>query len=346
MSQAHQRDPEGKASAVARSSSAPGGAETFTAAAVYHLLGPLLAGRTVLEIWPLLAEGRTTLEQAGVAEVIALSPDGPSLPLAESSVDVVLCLSGFGARRRSESMRWMAELRRVLQPEGLSVFRMQCDADPFTRDELAALVGEGFARTSTVKETPFVGVSFFAPDTDEMAVGGDLARLATAPSHHLVMVSRAPGSAWQLPESLFVPLTDLRADLTRRLAWEKELHAERDDLREATLTLQDQLERREAALAAFRRRSARRLEDTAALEGALETLALERDQLEKRALRAEKALTELEVTARRREVELAAQEAELARLRTRPPPPRPDPPGPASRPPGPAKPPQKNKPPA
>ena len=342
MSQQHQK---GAQAEDAEGSAAEGRADTLTATGVYQLLVPLLAGRTVLEVWPLLPDGRSRLEQTGAAEVISLTPEEPSLPLAEASIDIVLCLSGFGPRDRTEFLRFLVELRRVVQPEGLFVLRLPCEAGELTGEERGVLLGDGPGRTSKVKETPFVGVSFLAPETEDMAIGGDLARLAAAPSHHLLFVSRAPLPAWQLPESLFIPLADLQSDLAGRVASQKALDAERDDLREAVMLLQEQVDRREAALAAFRRRSTRRIQETGDVEAALETLALERDQLEQRALRAEKALTELEVATRRREVELSALQAELSRLRGRPPttPARPEkavpkPPDPPTK--------QKNKPPA
>jgi hypothetical protein len=294
-------------------------AETLAAAGVYQLLSPLLAGRTVLEVWPLLADGRARLERAGAGEVICLAPEAASLPLAEASVDIVLCLGGLGPQAGTDYRPWIAEFRRVLQPEGLFVFRMQCAAKDVTPARLAALLGGGYLRTTTVAETPFVGVAFFVPTTDDMAVGGDLAGLATAPSHHLLLATRAPAPAWQLSESLFVPLDELGTDLARRAGWQKQVDAERDDLRETLMSLQDEIERRQAGLTAFRRRLARHLQQTTDSEGALEALALERDQLEQRALRAENALTEMEVTSRRRQVELAALETELSRLRARPP---------------------------
>jgi hypothetical protein len=348
MSQQHQTDPAGRAPEPAPASFARA-ADAVTAAGVYQLLGPLLAGRTVLEVWPLLADGRARLERAGAAEVIALAPEEPSLPLADGSVDVALCLSGFGLRGRAEWARWMTELRRVLQPEGLYVFRLPCEAGELYPEEVTALLADGPGRTTTVKETPFVGVSFLSPETEDMAIGGDLAHLASTPSHHLLFVSRAPLPAWQLPESLFIPLEDLAADLARRAALQKEVDAERDDLREALMALQDQVDRREAALAAFRRRSTLRIQEASDTGSALEALALERDQLEQRALRAEKAVTELEVAARRREVELAALETELSRLRDRPTPGAPRPEKPAPKPAdskGNQKGTQKNKPPA
>ncbi len=339
MSQAHQTDPEASAAQPAVPAPPVGRPETLSGVGVYQLLAPLLVGRTVLELWPLLADGRSRLEQAGAGEVVCLSPEEPSLPLADASIDVVLCLAGFGPRPRSEQGAWLTELRRVLQPEGLTVFRMQCDGEDLGPEDRVLLVGEGGPPPRVVKETPFVGVSFFAPDTEDMAIAGDLGRLAASPTHHLLLLSRAPEPTWRLPESLFIPLDDLRADLSQRAAWEKQLHAERDDLRETAMTLQDQLDRREAALAAFRRRSARRLEETSDLQATLEALTLERDLLEKRAQRAEKAVTDLEVATRRRDVTLAAQDAELTRLRARPPArPEKSPPDP--------QPPQKNKPPA
>jgi hypothetical protein len=293
--------------------------ELLTAVGVYQLLSPLVVGRTVLEVWPLLGDGRTRLEQAGAAEVISLAPDQPSLPLAEASVDVLLCLSGLGPGGRTAAAPWLEEFRRVLQPHGLCVFRTQRSAGDPGPDPLETTLAEGFGRATRVTETPFVGVSFIVPDTEEMAIGGDLARLTRAPSHDLLFVTRAAPSAWPLTESLFTPLHDLQTDLQRRAAWQKEADAERDDLREALLVLQDQLEKREAALAAFRRQNAQRLQKTTDTEGALEALSLEREQLEQRAQRAEKALTDLEVATRRREVEIAALEVELARLRARPP---------------------------
>jgi hypothetical protein len=304
--------------ATSAASVADGAVAPLQAAGVYQLLGSLLAGRRVVEIGALLPDGSARLEQGGAAPTVVPASVTPPLLLEEGSVDAVLCLSGFPGGDLDGRSRWLVEIARVLSPEGLCVIRMQCAAGRAEPEELRALLRATFVRTEIVAEAPFVGVSFFVSGTDEMALGGDLQRLASSPSHELIFCGRETGS-WPLTESLFIPLDGLRAELSRREAWQRAVDAERDELRETLLCLQEQVDRQGAALTAFRRHNARGLQQSSEREAALETLALEREQVEQRAQRAEKALTDLEVASRRREVEIVALESELARLHARQP---------------------------
>jgi hypothetical protein len=304
-----------------------GAVASLQAVGVYQFLGSLLSGRRTLELWPLLVDGRLRLEQAGAIPLIAEPTDEPPLALEDGSVEAVLCLTGLAERHDPQGRsRWLAEICRVLVPEGLCVIRLPSSAGQTPHEELRHMLSGPFARTDTVAEAPFVGVSFFVSGTEEMALGGDLQQLASSPSHELLFCMRAAGT-WPITESLFIPLEGLRAEVTRCQAWQAAVDSERDELREALFRLQEQVDRQDAALVTFRRRHARSLERTSEGEALIEALALEREQLEQRAREAEKALTELEVESRRRQVELLTLEREIVRLHARQAP-RPDqPPG-------------------
>ena len=118
----------------------------------------------------------------------------------------------------------------------------------------------------------------------------------------------APGLP-PLSESLLIPLEGLRAELARRAAWHKAVDADRDELREQLMALQERFARTDAALAELRRRAARQLERTSDNQDAVEAMTLERDQAVERAERAEKAVIDQEAAARRRDVEISASKS-------------------------------------
>jgi hypothetical protein len=294
----------------------------LVAVGVYQLLAPLVSGRSVVEIGgPLLPDAQTRLERAGASQVVTLAADSPSLPLADGAADLVLCLDGPpGPRRGGDPDRpdpWIAELRRILKPDGTLVMRVQRAAEDAADGPraLQAALGAAFARIDLATENGFVGVSFFVSGTEDIAIGGDLARLAARPTHDLLICSGA--AAAPLTESLLIPLEGLQAELARRATWQKAVDADRDELREQLMALQERFDRTDAALAELRRRAARQLERTSDNQDAIEALTLERDQAVARAQRAEKAVTDLEAAARRRDVEISASKSEIARLRAR-----------------------------
>jgi hypothetical protein len=324
------------------------GASDATALAVYSFLEALVGGRSVADVWPLLGEGRRRLERAGARRVLPMAPSGPPLPLEDGSVDVVLCLSRFSSLTNEERGRWLAELARVMSPTGFCVLRAQClpgqetegaadESGPLTQRTLAMLLGAHFSRADIVAETPFLGVSFFVPGTEEVAVNEDLSRLASSPAHNLVFCGRAEQPTWQFAESLLVPveglgelelragrahlleteLGRLRAERDQLLGRCEELAVERDNLREAVMTALDQRERHETALGSLRRETERHIKQISDDAGALELATLERERAERRAERAERAATELEVALKRREVEVAQLEREVTHLRGR-----------------------------
>jgi len=182
---------------------------------------------------------------------------------------------------------------------------------------LRAALGRYFGRTDVVTENGFVGVAFFAAGTEDIAIGGDLDRLAAQPTHDLLVCGEA-GAGPAVSESLLIPLEGLRAELAGRAAWQRALDAERDELREQLLALQEIADRRDAALTELRRQCTRLLDQRSDAQDRQEALGLERDQAVERAQRAEKALIDLEAAARRREVEISSLKNELARLRARP----------------------------
>jgi SAM-dependent methyltransferase len=327
------------------------------ARSVYLLLETVVNGLMVAEVWPLHAEGGQRLERAGARRVVQVSPTELPLPFEDQSVDVVLCLARFSELTDDDERRvLLEELARVVTPAGFCVVRARCAPEGegesphrggggLTRAELAALVAPHFARADLVAETPFLGASFFVPGTDEIAVNEDLTRLAASPRHVLLFCTPAAQAPWQLPESLLVPLDGLAeleaasarvmaldaelsrlADAGSRLSDEvarleasaRELGLERDGLRETLMSLQDQGDRREAALSSVRRESERHLKQISDDATALEMLAMERDRAQRRAEEAERKAGEMEVALKRREVELARLERELARLRARP----------------------------
>jgi len=242
----------------------------------------------------------------------------------------------------------LAEMSRVLAPQGFCVLRLDgplseeglsSEANggpeaPIGRSELLELLGEHFGRVDIVAETPFVGVSFFVPETDEMAINDDLAQLARTPTHSLVFCARGEERRWQLPESLLIPLSGYDAlaaaagratrvenelsDLHRRMEGEarsrQDLGRDRDDLQDQMMTLQEKLERQEAVLVDIRSQAERHLLQISRDQAALESLALARDQAERRAEAADRLRQEQEAVLRRREAEIAALEREVARL--------------------------------
>ena len=293
--------------ASARPVVADGAESALLAVGVYQLLAPLLSGRSVVELGPLLPDSQQRLERAGASQAATFAPEQPSLPMADGAADVILCLAGFPG---GEVDPWLAEIRRILQPEGTLVVRAQRGAEVGPdRDRLAAL----FGRTDVVTENAFVGVSFFVSGTEDIAIGGDLDRLAARPTHELLFCGGA-GAAAPLTESLLIPLDGLRSELARRAAWQKAIDADRDELREQLMALQERSDRGDAALAELRRRSARMLERSSDTQEAIEALTLERDQAVTRADRAEKAVIDLEAAARRREVEVSALKLSLIHI--------------------------------
>jgi hypothetical protein len=299
---------------------ADGAEGTLVAVGVYQLLAPLISGRTVVEVGPLLPDSQTRLERAGAGQVVSFTAEHPSLPMADGAADLILCLNGLPDNGSQGSDAWVTELRRILQPQGVLVVRAQRAADDPDGEALRVRLGRSFGRTDLVTENGFVGVSFFVSGTEDIAIGGDLDRLAARPTHQLLFCTVGEGGPAPLTESLLIPLDGLRAELARRMAWQKTLDADRDELREQVLALQERSDRTDATLAELRRRSARMLERSSDAQELLETLTLERDQAAERARRAEKAIIDLEAATRRREVEISALKSEIARLRARQPP--------------------------
>jgi hypothetical protein len=290
------------------------------------LLMPMLADRQVLVLGdsaPWLTAGAAALESVPAGEAI--------LPVADGTFDVVIIPEPW-ALDREETAVLLDEVKRALAPQGFAVVRLGRGE---AAAELEGALAERFPCLARVGESPFVGVFYAVGDSEEMAIAGNLARLADGSGPQIAFCGSGPTPGWSLPESLFIPvggyealvaaaergqeaareverLRQVQADSGPRLV---ALSVEVDELREALLTRQDRSDESEAALGAIRREAGRHLAAIATQAERLEQLAREQAAAERRATAAEQALAEAEVTLRRRAMEIAALERELDRLR-------------------------------
>jgi hypothetical protein len=298
--------------------------------AAYLLAEPFLSGRVVLDVGPRPPRAAERLARAGAREVISGEGPGPSFPLADASVDVALCVARLTAVESDVDRHlWLAELRRVLRPEGFCLVRVP-GGDAGSAEALRALVLTHFAICDVVAESPLVGVSYLAPDTDEAAVNEELARITAEPTHLVALCAPGATRPWSLPESLLVPLSGagamavpatpedlaaLREELESLQARLDATLRERDALRETAMTLQDRGDQQEESLSALRRETERYLRQVSDDAAALELGTLDRERLERRAASAERALESQATQLHQRTAELVALERELARLR-------------------------------
>jgi regulator of replication initiation timing len=308
--------------------------------AFYLLVEPMVSGKQVLDVATSVGgPGPECLRRAGAAEVISCAPTGPSFSVPDAGVDIVLC--GLPViRSDADRGLWMAEIRRVLRPEGFCVLRLAAAA---LRDHAQAGAGMRtacmdlllayFATVDIVEETQFGGVAFQVPGTDELAVNESLTRLSGASGHLVALCADCAERPWNLTESLLVPtyagapteagaagapmgeLAAWQGEVARLEARCAELSREREDARESAMTLQDRADRLERTVAVLRRdveRYLRQISDDAA---ARELLALERDNLRRDLATAAQQAADASREVERRQVALRTLEKEVVRLR-------------------------------
>ena len=306
----------------------------------YLLVEPMVSGKRVLDVGTRVGgPGPECLRRAGAAEVISCTPTGPSLPAADAGVDIVLCgLSVPVVRSDADRAVWLAEIRRVLQPGGLCVLRLAAaafreDAQAGVRAACTDLLLGFFATVDIVEETQFGGVSFQVPGADDLAVNESLTRLSGASGHLVALCADSAERPWNLTESLLVPTdaggsTEASAaglSAGELAAWQgevarlegrcAEIGREREEAREATMTLRDRADRLERTVAVLRKdveRYLRQISDDAATR---ELLALERDDLRRNLDAATRQAADASREVERRQVALRTLEKEVVRLR-------------------------------
>jgi hypothetical protein len=301
----------------------------------YLFVEPIGIGKVVVDLSPSGGPGPELLRRAGAVEVFSPGRAGLPLPFPSGGADVVLCaLPESAVADEGQRAALLAEVRRVLRRDGTCAMRVVASSlvnlavGVTSRAALADLLLEHFATVDIVEETPFRGVSFFCPGSDELAVSESMSRLAGNPSHLIAFCTSAAEQTWRLSESLLVPTgsgIEGGAGEGELLAWRKEVERltvhgadvgrERDVLRERQMMLQDRTEKMGKTVAVLRRdveRYLRQISDDAA---ARELLALERDQLRRKAVEAggeiERANREIE----KQKASVQALRKEVARLR-------------------------------
>jgi SAM-dependent methyltransferase len=304
--------------------------------AAYLIAEPLVAGKVVLDVGPRPSRAAERLARAGAHEVISGDGPGPALDLPDHSVDVVLCVARLSASTGDvERHRWLAELRRVVRPDGFCMVRLPVPSletdDRSAATALEELVLTHFGVCDLVPESPMAGVAYLAPGTDDVAVNEELARISGPPAYLVALCAAGPARPWSLPESLLVPLSGagaypiasppeelaaLREEIEGLLARHEAACRDLDAVREALMTAQDRADQLEDSLSALRRETERHLRQISDDAAALELGTLERERLERRAASAERALESQATHLHRRTAELVALERELARLRS------------------------------
>jgi regulator of replication initiation timing len=207
------------------------------------------------------------------------------------------------------------------------------DAQAGVRAACADLLLGFFATVDIVEETQFGGVSFHVPGADDLAVNESLTRLSGASGHMVALCTDSAERPWNLSESLLVP-TDAGgsteasaagASAGELAAWQgevarlegrcAELGREREEAREAAMTLRDRADRLERTVAVLRKdveRYLRQISDDAATR---ELLALERDDLRRNLDAATRQAADASREVERRQVALRTLEKEVIRLR-------------------------------
>jgi SAM-dependent methyltransferase len=286
------------------------------------------------------------LRDAG-AEIEVVSADAATLPFDDASFDVALRLTGMLS---GEALRaWAHELRRLLRPQGICALRVPALRDPegaeggFTGVSLEAALRGVFPIVDVLGEKAFLGVALSAAGADNVALNEALQSTLDGPGHFIALCTAAEARPWSVTEALLVPVgpaevrgavalevpsdvvvaedpTPAASEVPPEDAVPPELRRLRADLaglREALMAAEDQLDRRDATLAALRRESERHLSQITGTAQELEAALLERDRAVRRLAQVEAEAAELSVALRRREVEVASAEREIAHLRAR-----------------------------
>jgi SAM-dependent methyltransferase len=301
----------------------------------YLFVEPLGVGKVVVDLSPSAGPGAELLRKAGAIEVFSPGKAGLPLPFPSGGADVVL----FGLPESAvvddvQRAALMAEIRRVLRPEALCVVRVVAAAlekaavEVPLRAALTDLLLEHFGTVDIVEETPFRGVSFFSPGSDELAVSEAVAKLAGKPSHLIAFCSPSGERTWHLSESLLVPtgsadnpgtgegeLAAWRREVERLTTQVAAISGQRDLLRERQMTLQDGSERVSKTVSALRKDVERYLRQISDDSAARELLALERDQLRRKWTAAEAEREELNREIEKLRSSTQALRKEVARLR-------------------------------
>jgi hypothetical protein len=299
----------------------------------FMLAEPLVPGRIVLHAGDATGgPGPELLRRAGAADVLACGAETYPWPVPDGCADIVMAELGGALVCDDPAWRaWLDEARRVVRADGFCMLRIAAvaRAGASLRTALADLLLEHFAVVDIVEETPFSGVSFFVPGTEELAVNEGLASLAGKPAHMVALCGWGPERSWSLAESLLVP-TDVGADESRPSAGElaawraeaarlqvlcEEVGRERDGVRELNMVLQDRVERLERTVGALRRDIERYLRQIGDGSTARELLAVERDGLQRRIEASARQMEEAGRELDRRQSAIRALEKEVARLR-------------------------------
>ncbi len=256
--------------------------------AAYLPLEGLVAGRRVLDVRGVPA-AHDRLRRARARGVVSVGATPWRVP--DASMDVVLLLDA-GSPVQPDVL---AEVKRVLSPQGFVAWRLAAPAG-HSRGELTAPLTQAFATVESLGQVPIAGFTFDRGGSPEVVVAEDLFPTSAAPSHILALCAPGSDRPWEGLESWVVPLA--RPEVAgraapplpdERAAWEQriaELLHEREYLREAVMTLQDERERLERLATNLRRDADRNLARLSEQAAALEVLGLERDHAERRAGRA------------------------------------------------------------
>ena len=151
----------------------------------YLFVEPIGIGKVVVDLSPGGGPGPELLRRAGAVEVFSPGRAGLPLPFPSGGADLVLCgLPEAAVVDENRRAALLAEVHRVLRHDGMCAMRVVASSlvnvavGITLRAALADLLLEHFATVDIVEETPFRGVSFFSPGSDELAVSEAISRLA------------------------------------------------------------------------------------------------------------------------------------------------------------------------
>ena len=249
--------------------------------AVYLPLEGLVAGRRILDVHG-ISVAHERWRRAGARAVVGAGR--PPWELPDASVDGVFLLAGDTTY---VDVAVLAEVKRVLSPNGFVVWRLLADATSEQRGPVTALHA-AFDTVEVINQVPIAGFTFDREGNSEVVVAEDLFPTSALPSHVLALCVQRHERPWSALESWVVPLANpnLRESAPppapdQRAAWEQrlaDLTLEREYLREAVMTLQDERDRLQRLATNLRREADRNLARMSDQAAALEVLGLERDQ--------------------------------------------------------------------